>query len=126
MQIEKAKILIEEADKLLETASHELERSEEDVIASLVCYNARQSIINYLSSYLMSNDVEIQTPVTMAGLQTQCSDLDARFELIDMSEINCNHDPSNEAYCTNVSKVSDCLKTAQYTQGIVKAASPAY
>lgn len=126
MQFEQAKILIEEADKLLLDASQELQRSEEDVTATLVCYNARQSIINYLYSYLLQNDIIIKTPVTMAGLMEQCRNQDGRFGLLDISEFGCDHDETDEAYCLNVEKVDSCYQVAKQTQGLVKSNTPAY
>lgn len=126
MQTFNADILIEKADKLLETASAELQKSEEDVTAHLVCYNSRQSIINYLISFLTKNGIEPKNPITMASLMDQCRGEDARFDLIDISEIFCRNDESHEEYCLNVEKVSDCLSIAKQTKEIVKNQSPAF
>ena len=85
-------ILINEADQLLNTAIEEMQRAEEDVTAYTVSFNSRQSIINYLISYLSKNGVELKKPVTMAGLMDQCRAIDGRFDLIDISQIFCRHD----------------------------------
>jgi len=126
MQNQNVDLLIKEADHLLDTASHELERSQEDVMAYTVCYNSRQSIVNYLSSYLLQNSVEIKSPVTVAGLMEQCRKEDGRFQLIDISSIMCNHDETDEAYCLNIEKVSECLRIAKLTRNIVISDSPTH
>jgi hypothetical protein len=126
MQTQNVDILINEADQLLNTAEEELQRSEEDVTAYLVCHNSRQSIINYLASYLIKNGVELKQPATMASLMDQCRTVDGRFDLIDISQIFCRHEEHNEDYCLNVEKVSDCLRIAKQTRGITINESPAY
>ncbi len=126
MQTQNVDILIKEADQLLNTAEAELQRSAEDVTAYLVCHNSRQSINNYLVSYLIKNGVELKQPVTMASLMDQCRSLDGRFDLIDISEIFCRHEESDDDYCLNVEKVSDCLRIAKQTRGIAINESPAY
>jgi len=126
MQTQNVDLLINEADQLLNTAMDELQRSEEDVTSYMVCYNSRQSIINYLSSFLLKNGVDIKQPVTMASLMDQCRSLDGRFQLIDISQIFCRHDENDEEYCLNVEKVRDCLRIAKQTRGIAIGDSPAY
>ncbi|MBT8219549.1 MAG: hypothetical protein KJP00_06985 [Bacteroidia bacterium] len=126
MQIEQAELLVKEADRLLTHATRELQRSEEDVTSTLVCYNARQSIINYLCSYLLKNNVDIKEPVTLSGLIEQCNEIDARFGLIDISDFGCKHDETDEAYCLHVDKVSSCYEVAKQAQGLVKSNTPPY
>ena len=126
MQVQNVDILISEADQLLNRATEELQRSEEDVAAYLVCHNSRQSIKNYLASYLLKNNIEIIQPATMASLMAQCSGLDARFELIDISQIFCRHEVEDEEYCLNVQKVNECLQVANQTRGVVLSESPTY
>ena len=126
MQTQNVDILISEADQLLNTAEAELQRSEEDVTAYLVCHNSRQSINNYLVVYLLKNGVKLKQPVTMASLMDQCRAVDGRFDLIDISEIFCRHEESDEDYCLNIEKVSDCLRIAKQTRGIAINESPAY
>ena len=121
-----ADLLINEADQLLNSALEEIQRSKEDVTAHLVCYNSRQSIVNYLISYLLKNGEQLRKPVTMASLMEQCRSMDGRFDLIDISRINCRHDEKDEEYCLNVSKVSECLDIAKQTRAIAINESPAY
>lgn len=126
MQVQNLTILVNEADQLLNRAIEELERSEEDVTAYLVCHNSRQSIINYLAAYLIKNGTDIKEPATMGSLMNQCRNLDGRFDLIDISQIDCRHEAESEEYCLNVEKVSDCLRIAKQTRGIAVEESPAY
>ena len=126
MQTKNVDVLINEADQLLNTAVEELQRSEEDVTAYMVCHNSRQSIMNYLASFLLKNDVALKEPATMASLIKQCRKQDARFDLIDISQIHCRHDEGEEEYCLNIEKVNDCLRIAKQTRGMVVNDSPAY
>jgi hypothetical protein len=126
MELQNIDILISEADQMLNTAKEELQRAEEDVAAYMVCHNSRQSITNYLAAYLIKNNTELKQPVTMASLMDQCRDLDARFDLVDISQIFCRHDEGGEGYCLNVEKVTDCLRIAQQTRGFAIGESPAY
>lgn len=119
-------ILIQEADQLLQKAKEEVERAEEDFLAFVVCVNSRQAIKNYLSSYLISNKIEIENPATMHSLIEQCRNEDGRFQLLDISGIHCNHDETDEAYCMNGSKVKECLEVASLTKNIVKNDSPTH
>ena len=118
METQNVDILIKEADQLLNTAAEELQRSEEDVTAYMVCHNSRQSIKNYLASYLIKNGIEPKQPVTMASLMDQCRALDKQFESIDISQIFCRHDEDDEEYCLNVEKVTECLEIAKQTRNL--------
>lgn len=118
--------LIQEANRMLAAASEELMRSEEDVTSHLVCINARQSIVNYLISFLQKNGETPKAPVTVAGLMEQCRSLDGRFNLIDLTPLACRHKEGPEDYCLDVGTVSDCLKVARQTQAIALDESPAY
>ena len=126
MQGQNIDILIQEADQLLNSAINEISRSEEDVTTFMVCQNSRQSIINYLASYLIKNDVSLKEPVTLASLLSQCRDLDGRFDLIDISQIFCRHDEEDEEYCLNVQKVNSCLNVAKQTRVIALSEAPPY
>jgi hypothetical protein len=119
-------LLIREADRLIDTATEELQRSEEDVITHLICVNSRQSILNYLIAFLHRNGEELKKPVTMASLLDQCRALDGRFQLIDLTPINCRNKAQDDDYCLHVDKVAECLQIARQTQAITHDTSPAY
>ena len=119
-------ILISEADRLLNFADKEMQRAEEDVATYTVCVNSRQSIINYLISFLMKNGEEPTKPVSLASLMNQCRSIDGRFDLIDTSPIYCSHDEDDEEFCLDVQKVDECIKVAKQTRAIALNESPAY
>jgi len=119
-------ILISEADRMIETASHEMQRSQEDVTAHMVCMNARQSILNYLISFLQKNSTELPEPVTLAGLMEQCRSIDGRFNLIDLTPMACRHKEGDDDYCLDVDTVGACLQIAKQTRAIALDDSPAY
>ncbi len=126
MENQNTDVLISEADQLLDTAVEEMQRSEEDVIAYMVCHNSRQSIVNYLASFLIKNGEPLKEPVTMASLMDQCRSIDGRFDLIDISQIFCSHEVTDEEYCSNLKKVDECLQIAKQTRGIAIDESPGY
>ena len=126
MEKQNVDVLITEADQLLERANEEIQRSEEDVIAYMVCHSSRQSIKNYLASFLINNGEAMKEPVTMASLMDQCRSIDGRFDLIDISPISCSHKVHDEDYCTNVNKVTECLQIAKQTRGIAINDTPGY
>ena len=126
MQTQNVDLLIDQANQLLHAANEELQRSQEDVTAFTVCYNSRQSIVNYLLSFLIKNEIDLIKPVTIASLMDQCREVDNRFRMIDISEIYCNHDENDEEYCLNIDKVSDCLRIARQTRDIAITQSPPY
>lgn len=126
MEKKNADLLIQEADQMLSSAEKEMQRSEKDVTAYTVCFSSRQSIVNYLSSYLLKNGIELKKPVTMASLMEQCRAEDGRFDLIDISQIYCRHDEEDKEYCLNVEKVNQCLRIAKQTREIAINESPAY
>lgn len=119
-------ILISEADRMIKTASDEMMRAHEDVTAHMVCINARQSILNYLISYLQKNNEELKEPITMAGLLEQCRSIDGRFELVDLTPINCRNKSEHDDYCLHVGTVGECLKIAKQIRAIALADHPAY
>lgn len=119
-------ILISESDKLIHMASEEMMRAEEDVTAHLVCINARQSLLNYLIAYLQKNGETLKRPITMAGLLDQCRGIDGRFELVDLTPINCRNKSEHDDYCLHVGTVGECLKIAKQVRAIALADHPGY
>ncbi len=118
--------LIREADRMLQAADQEMMRSEEDAITHTVCFNARQSLINYLIVFLRNNGVLPEAPATMAGLLTQCRGIDGRFDLISLDNIHCRFESDHQDYCLSVDQVDECLVVAKQTRDIVLANTPGY
>ncbi len=118
--------LLSEADRLMRAATEEMNRSEEDVTSHLVCMNSRQSIVNYLIAFLKKNGVALKYPVTMAGLMAQCREIDGRFDLIDLTPINCRNKTDDTNFCLEVDVVRECLHVAIQTRAITLDEAPAY
>ena len=73
-------MLFREADHLLEVGCHELERAEEDVVTPMVCFNSRQSTLNYLRGFLLLNGITPVLPLTLDHLHKQCMRVHPSFE----------------------------------------------
>ncbi len=116
--------LIAASNELIDQASQELLRAEEDVNAHMVCINARQALVNYLLAFLHKNGEEPRKPVTIAGLLSQCEKLDGRFGLIDSTPIACRHKEDPGDYCLHVDEVSACLKIARQIGAIAMDDTP--
>ena len=112
--------LLAHADELLDASEAEMQRSAEDVVTHLVCMNSRQSIVNYFISFIKKNQVAIREPATMESLLNQCRELDARFEMIDLSSIQCRCDGSHSEYCLNYDQVEKCHRVARQTKELVR------
>jgi hypothetical protein len=120
MDMQRAYILLEEADKMLQSAEEEMMRAEEDVIAHSVCFNSRQAILNYLTFFLFSRGVRPETPITMAGLMEQCRAIDPRFENLSLANIQCRHDKDEKEYCLSTAQVGQCFKVAGQARSFIK------
>lgn len=126
MQNQNIDVLISEADQLLDIAVEEFQRSKEDVIAYTVCYNSRQSVVNYLASFLINRGESLNEPITMVSLMDQCRSIDGRFDLIDISQIFCSHGDADEDYCLNLDKVAECLQIVKQIRGMAINETPGY
>ncbi len=114
-----SQILFDEANLLIETAGHELERAAEDVVAPVVCFNARLSISNYLRGFLLSNGATPLSPMSLDHLLAQCRHLDDRFHALDISVIECRYEEDDESYCLGNAQVQACLDLAVQMREIV-------
>ena len=119
-------VLLSSAEDLYKAAERESMRSREDVVTHLLCFNSRQSIINYLHSFLLKHNVEPLEPMTMANLLEQCCEIDARFELADISPINCRFETHDRDYCLERDQVDRCFLSATQVRNIVIADTPGY
>lgn len=118
--------LLQEADQLLQFAGEEMVRAEEDAITHTVCSHSRQAIINYLTAFLLSEGLQPDESVTMAGLLEACRTIDGRFDLIDLSNIHCRLESHSEEYCLSVDQVDECIKIARQLRGILTDVAPGY
>lgn len=111
--------MIEYANELLSAAEKESERSAEDVVTHLICVNSRQSIANYFAGFLIKQGMTPAQPVTMQGLLDQCKEIDALFDQIDLSPIQCRCQTHDEDYCLGMDQVKECLNIAQHARSLV-------
>ncbi len=113
--------LFADADQLLMVADEELNRSEEDAVTHLICHNARLSIANYLTGYLIDKGQHVPYPATLDGLLEKCKAIDGRFQEVDFSPIDCRYDSNDKEYCLDYEEVGRCFRIAQQTQALVKS-----
>jgi HEPN domain-containing protein len=118
-----SKMLYAEAEQLLELGGHEMERAEEDVVIPMVCFNARQCVVNYFRGFLISQGITPVQPLTLDHLHKQCMRVEPLFTTVDLFSFECRHEDDDESYCLEVSKVEECLRTAQEVQRIVRTIS---
>ena len=121
MDVQRAYILLEEADQMVAAAAEEMMRAEEDVITHSVCFNSRQAIINYLTFFLLSNGIRPEEPSVMANLLAQCRGVDPRFRQLNIENIQCRFDVGEKEYCLSVPQVDECLNIARRASDLVKA-----
>jgi hypothetical protein len=103
----------------LKDAKQELERSQEDVVVPMVCFNTRLSISNYLRGFLLAHGSLPVFPLTLEHLLAQCRHHDAAFHKLDFSSIECRHEDDDESYCLSTDKVEECVVIAEQTREIV-------
>ena len=107
------------ADQMLNSAMAEMNRAHEDVVTHLICGNARNSIIHYLSAFLISKGASLPEEGSIAVLQNKCAEIDPRFGALDFSPIQCRFE-QNEEYCLDLKEVEICFKLARKTGELVK------
>ena len=120
MQATTSQTLFAEAGKLLKAAEAEMEKAEEDVVNHLVCHNARQSIANLLTAYLLDRGEHLPYPATLEKLLDRCQAIDAAFRQIDLSPVHCRFDTDEREYCLDHQAVGTCFRIAKQVQAMVK------
>lgn len=118
--------LLNYADDLLCMAEQEQFRAEEDAVTHLICGNARQSLIYFMTVFLLKNGVLPDSPATLAGMLKQCKQIDARFETVDLSYVKCRFTPGDKDYCLERQQVDKCMEAAQLVRAIVMTETPPY
>ncbi|WP_370477747.1 hypothetical protein [Tamlana flava] len=96
------------AEKRLNQARKELYRPEEDIVSYLVCKNAQHAIENYLRGYLLKHDVETDEAETIESLYEQCKRVNKKFAKVKLTGFNCKAENTDDKFCNDVSKVSNC------------------
>lgn len=124
--MDRSDILFSQANELLTAAEHEQDRASEDVVTHLICTNSRQSLSNYLAGYILRRQIPVHHPVSLYSLLEQCKTLDARFETLDLTQMNCRFANHDRDYCLEYDQVEQCIKVAQQARDIVMAETPPY
>lgn len=113
--------LLMEGDKLLESANGEANHPEEDVVAIMVCNNAKESLRKYLNYFLIGHNIEPDVRQSLEQLRSQCNAVDNRFKSIDFSSMRCGDFESDDdqEYCIDIGKVCNCLSLANQTKQLI-------
>jgi hypothetical protein len=118
--------LIKIAEELLIAAEVEKERAEEDVVTHLICTHSRQSLSIFLTGFLLRKNIPFDHPASLETLLEQCKEVDARFDSIDLSLVNCRSQTRDMAYCLNHGQVDECIRIAKLARSIVTTPTPGY
>ncbi len=119
MLSQKIQTTIEKADQYLEAAENEMFKAAEDVVPHMACSSARQSILNYLNGFLLTKGMEIDTPISLEDLINKCSDIDPKFDQLNLNIIHCRSVDHDFNYCTDLKKIEDCIKVAALAKKLV-------
>ncbi|MEP6262228.1 MAG: hypothetical protein ABJ092_11660 [Gillisia sp.] len=110
----------DEAREKLSQANDEFFRPEEDLVTYSVCKNAQFSIENFLKGYLMQHKVDVKGDETLDRLYEQCLNINKNFAKLDLTELDCRSHNLKNRDCSDVPKVSKCLKTANDLEVLLK------
>jgi hypothetical protein len=114
------KKLVAEGSDLMRFAEDELRRASEDVVTFLACNNIKRAIVNYLSAYLQSHNLQPPHNATPDNLLRMCLSLDKRFAQLDFKVLDCSHERGASNFCLEVDHVQECLTLAQETESLVR------
>lgn len=110
----------DEALEKLSQANDEFFRPEEDLVTYSVCKNAQFSIENFLKGYLMQHKIDVVGDETLDRLYEKCLNNNKNFSQLDLSALQCRSHNLNTRDCSDVPKVSKCLKTANKLEALLK------
>ena len=110
----------DEALEKLSQANDEFFRPEEDLVTYSVCKNAQFSIENFLKGYLMQHKIDVVGDETLDRLYEKCLNNNKNFSQLDLSALQCRSHNLNTRDCSDVPKVSKCLKIANKLEAILK------
>jgi hypothetical protein len=111
--------LLSEGSDLMNFATGELDRAEEDVVAFLACTNIKRSINLYLQAFIESHRITSPPNHTPDNLLKMCISIDPKFAVLDFAPLECSHEKSADNYCLAVEKVRECLDLATATSQMV-------
>ena len=113
------KKLVAEGSDLIGFAEEELSRANADVVTFLACNSIKKAIMNYLSAYIRSHQLQPPHNPTPDNLLRICLSLDKRFAKLDFKILDCSHEKGSNNFCLEVDHVQDCLALAHETKSLV-------
>jgi HEPN domain-containing protein len=119
MDQDATKFFVNAAQKLNQ-ANKELYKPEEDIVSYLVCKNSQDAIENYLRGYLIKHEVETNHYKTIESLFQQCKIINKNFGKIKLVDLNCKAQNTENKFCNEVSKVSNCFEIANSLETLLK------
>lgn len=95
-------------------AKEGLNKPEEDVVPYSICRNAYDSIVDYLSIFLISSGCELPTDHTVRSLLTACRKAETQFQSLHLSPL---YDPTQtEDLWMNLDMANDFIAMAEMTR----------
>lgn len=117
---QKINATLDQATIDLANAKEGLSKPEEDVVPYSVCKGAYQSIVGFLSAYLMQNGRELPEEVSIAHLLSSCREVDVRFNDLHLSPFY--HPKETEDVWMNLDTATDFYAMAEKTRDMVQDA----
>jgi hypothetical protein len=121
MTQENIKQLVQHAMNSFRIAENELNRPTEDSVTLCACTGTRNSINQFLHSYLKSKSAD-KSEMQLNNLLNQCISIDSSFSGIDLSCFKCGVSSNNDcdgSYCLSAEKVTECFDRAKAVKKLV-------
>ena len=119
-----ADILFRLANEMMADVEWRMNRTRDGVLTHAACFNARQSIFNYLRGYLLVNDIAPNEPATLVSLWSQCKQIDSNFDQLDLAPIQCRDAVHRNDLCLDRNQVNECWNIAKMTRTLVSKELP--
>lgn len=110
------KAKLEQAHRFLDSAKIEMNRPAEDVVSYMVCRSVRNSVANYLMSYLLKKEVMFNDEESVEELLIKCKQINDDFNEIDLSAITFTKDYE---YSAEIDQMDKCIDLAINTKNLV-------
>jgi HEPN domain-containing protein len=107
-----------QAEEHLSKAKNELCKPEEDVVPYSVCQNAYNSVVHYLSGFLMHHNQPVPEEIKIEHLLRNCRTLDSQFKELHLAPL---YNPTqSEDVWMNMDTAKDYLMMAEKTGQLVQ------
>ena len=106
----------------LRVAEQELQRPREDAVTLCACQCTRNSVSEFLRSYLFIKTSKRFHDASLSELKKECSRIDAQFGTLDITCFDCRdtaEDSCDKEYCLSVEKVNTCFEKAYMIRELV-------